>query len=472
MDETLLEKREAGRLWEVTAWAVFLEELKKVSCLAMPVAAMAVLLYLQEVVSLMMAGHLGELALSGVAISTSFCNVTGFSLLMGFSSGLETLCGQAYGAKQYQKVGTYTYCAIISILPICIPVCLVWIFMDKLLVLIGQDPQIAMVACKYATWLIPALFAYAILQSQIRFFLCQSMILPMMFITLATLVFHIPVCWVLVFKTRLGNSGAALAIGLSYWFNVILLGLYMRYSSSCERTRVLVVKDVFSSVKEFFRFGVPSAVMVCLEWWSFEILILLSGLLPNSKLETSVLSVCFTTTSVHFYIPYGISAAASTRVSNELGAGKPQAAQTASFVVMVVTLAESVLASTILFCCRYVFGYAFSNEKEVIDNVTKLVPLCCLSIIMDSLHAGLAGIVRGIGWQHIGAYANLGAYYLVGIPTGILCGFVLELRGSGLWLGMLAGSTVEGILLTPVAVFTNWKKQATLAKERIFEGTY
>ena len=29
-------------------------------------------------------------------------------------SALETLCGQAYGAKQYQKIGVQTYTAIFS----------------------------------------------------------------------------------------------------------------------------------------------------------------------------------------------------------------------------------------------------------------------------------------------------------------------------------------------------------------------
>jgi len=28
-----------------------------------------------------------------------------------------------------------------------------------------------------------------------------------------------------------------------------------------------------------------------MEWWSFELLVLLSGLLPNPKLETAVLSI-------------------------------------------------------------------------------------------------------------------------------------------------------------------------------------
>ncbi|KAK9197097.1 hypothetical protein WN943_005231 [Citrus x changshan-huyou] len=40
----------------------------------------------------------------------------------GFASALETLCGQAYGAEQYQKIGTYTYPAMFFCIAICIPI--------------------------------------------------------------------------------------------------------------------------------------------------------------------------------------------------------------------------------------------------------------------------------------------------------------------------------------------------------------
>uniref|UniRef100_A0A0E0M6P8 Uncharacterized protein n=1 Tax=Oryza punctata TaxID=4537 RepID=A0A0E0M6P8_ORYPU len=43
-----------------------------------------------------------------------------------------------------------------------------------------------------------------------------------------------------------------------------------------------------------------------MEWWSFELLVLLSGLLPNPKLETSVLSICLNTGSLMFMVPYGL----------------------------------------------------------------------------------------------------------------------------------------------------------------------
>ncbi|OMO51031.1 hypothetical protein CCACVL1_30060 [Corchorus capsularis] len=103
-----------------------------------------------------------------------------------------------------------------------------------------------------------------------------------------------------------------------------------------------------------------------------------------------------------------------------------------------------------------------TNEPvEVVQTVSKA---------WDRHNSDDIRIVRGIGWQQIGAYANLAAYYLVGIPPWVLCGFVLHLRGEGLWIGMLTGSTIQGILLAFVIAATNWKKQASKARERIFQA--
>ncbi|KAE8730084.1 MATE efflux family protein 6 [Hibiscus syriacus] len=158
-----------------------------------------------------------------------------------------------------------------------------------------------------------------------------------------------------------------------------------------QKTHSFILKDVFSSVEQFFRFVIPSALMLCLEWWFYENLVLLSELLPDAKLETSVLSVCFASSALHYYVPFGISIAGSTRVSNELGAGNPQAAQVSTFVVMVVTLVETVLACIILFCFRYALEYAYNHEEEVVNKVAKMVPLMCPSLVMDGLHVVLAG---------------------------------------------------------------------------------
>ncbi|XP_048422401.1 protein DETOXIFICATION 8-like [Pyrus x bretschneideri] len=465
-DQATAEMKEE-KTWAVT-WGTFQSEVKKEGFIAAPMAAVSVLQYLLQLVSMIMAGHLDQLALSGVAIAISLTNVTGFSLLSGMAGGLETLCGQAFGAGQYQKLGTYTCTAMISLLLVCPPICVLWIFFDKLLPLVGQNPQISHEAQIYSVWLIPALFGGAILKPLTRYFQSQSSIFPMILSSFVILLFHILTSWAFIYKLELGVKGSAISFSLSTWLYVVLLWLYAMFSSSFEETRLAFSMESLVHIGQFFRLAIPSAVMICLKWWSCELIILLSGLLPNPKLETSVLSICLTISTLHFTISYGFGAAASIRVSNELGAGNPQAARVAVWAAMFLSITEAVIVSTTLFCCRYVLGHVFSSEKPVVDYVEVMAPLICISVFMDSLQAVLSGIARGSGWQHIGAYVNLGAFYLFGLPLGCALGFALGLRGKGLWIGIVAGSAVQSALLALVTCFTNWTKQAKRARERVF----
>nr|XP_048320790.1 protein DETOXIFICATION 14-like isoform X2 [Ziziphus jujuba var. spinosa] len=420
---------------------VFGKELKKVSFMAAPMVALMVLQYLYYFVAIIMVGHLGELSLSGVSMANSFTSVTGFCFLLGLTSGLETLCGQAYGAEQYQKLGIYTYTSIISLTLVCLPISILWIFTDKILILIGQDPSISEEAQKFSIYLIPNLFFYAILQSFIRYLQTQSLILPMLYSYLASFCLHIPLCWILIFKLKLEVIGAALAINMSSFVNVILLGFYIKYSSACEKARPVFSMEVFSTIKEFFSFGIPSALMIC-----------------------------FSITYFHAFIPFGLGTVASIRVSNELGAGNPKAAKVAVLAVMFIATVEIIIVSTTIFFCRHILGNVYSNEKEVVDHVADMGFLLSLSIILDGLQIGLSGVARGTGWQHLGAYVNLSAFYLVGTPFAAVLAFVLHLKGKGLWIGLVTGSTVQVVLLSLITSLTNWHKQASKARERIFDG--
>ncbi|KAE8684448.1 MATE efflux family protein 5 [Hibiscus syriacus] len=445
-------------------WIVSLKELKKVGLLAAPMVAFSVLQQLLPFVSIIMVGHLGELQLSGVSIATSFIIVTGKCFLFGMSGALETLCGQAYGAEQYQKLGTYTYSAIISLLIVCVPITILWVFTEKILILIGQDPAISHVAYRYALAFIPAIYGYAILQALVRYFQTQSLVLPMLYISLAALCFHIPFCWALVLKSGLGTIGAAFSIGLSTFLNVVFLAFYMKFSSKCDKTRSAFSKEVFHSTRVFFRLSIPSAAMVCLEWWGSEVLIFLSGLLPNPKLEASVLSICLAVTYLHFFIPYGIGATTSTRVANELGAGNAQAAKMAVCILVCISVMETIITATILYSCRNILGYAFSSDEEVVDHVAGIVPIVCLTIILDGFQAVLSGVARGCGWQKMAAIVNVGAY-VIGAPLGAVLAFVLHFKVKGLFIGLTTGTAFQAIMMAIISLSINWKKQASKARE-------
>lgn len=84
MEESLLQKGGEDKRSETPAltWGSFIEELKRLGLLAGPMVAVTLSQYLLQVISIMMVGHLGELALSSTAIAISLSGVTGFSLLV------------------------------------------------------------------------------------------------------------------------------------------------------------------------------------------------------------------------------------------------------------------------------------------------------------------------------------------------------------------------------------------------------
>ncbi|XP_074322866.1 protein DETOXIFICATION 8-like [Apium graveolens] len=209
--------------------------------------------------------------------------------------------------------------------------------------------------------------------------------------------------------------------------------------------------------------------MNSLQWWSYELVVLLSGILPNPQLETSVMTICFIVASLHYNIPYSFSTALES-VSNELDAGHAEAARLAAWVATFLAVIETVIASTTLFSCRSILGYAFGDEKELVDYVKEMTPFLCFTIMADSLANMFSRVARGVGRQRLAAYVNLGAFYLCGIPMACVLAFVFQWRGKGLWIGLATASLLQSSMLIMITFFTDWEKQARNTRKRIFEG--
>ncbi|PVH66041.1 hypothetical protein PAHAL_1G132800 [Panicum hallii] len=433
------EKRAGGDA-EGSPWS----EVRKQLYLAGPLVAGYLLVNTVQMVSLMFAGHLGELELAGVSVATSFASVTGLSVLAGMATGLDTLCGQAFGAGRHRLLGVHKQRAMLVLTLLSVPVAGVWACAGEILAWCGQDPEIAAAAGSYTRWLIPALLVYAPLQCHVRFLQAQKLVLPVMLSSGAAALGHPAVCWLLVRRLGLGSRGVALANAVSYLGNLSLMALY----PSCRTTWTGFSGEAFRGIPGLLKLAVPSAAMICMEWWSFELLVLLAGLLPNTKLETAVLSNC-------------------TRVSNELGAGRPRAAGLATRVVMFLAFSVCVSEGLAMVLVRNILGYAYSNDDEVAKYTARLMPALAVCILFDGLQNVLSGVVRGCGRQKLGAVINLVAYYAAGIPAAFLFAFVCRLGGMGLWFGLLCELVVQMLLLLPISACANWNGEVSIYKFQI-----
>lgn len=131
-----------------------------------------------------------------------------------------------------------------------------------------QDHEISEEAGQYALFMIPSIFSYGLLQCLVRFLQTQNIVFPMMICSGITALFHMLLCWVLVFKSKLGSRGAALANSISYWINVLLMALYIKFSSSCVKTWTGFSKAALHKIPTFLKISIPSALML---WYKISI---------------------------------------------------------------------------------------------------------------------------------------------------------------------------------------------------------
>ncbi|KAJ0692262.1 putative multi antimicrobial extrusion protein [Helianthus annuus] len=111
------------------------------------------------------------------------------------------------------------------------------------------------------------------------------------------------------------------------------------------------------------------------------------------------------------------------RVGNELGAGNPKAAAFSVLTVTTVSFLIALVEAMIVLSVRHVISYAFTGGETVAHAVSDLCPLLAITIILNGIQPVLSGVAVGCGWQAYVAYVNVGCYYIVGIPLGLLLGF-------------------------------------------------
>ncbi|KAL0359706.1 UNVERIFIED_CONTAM: protein DETOXIFICATION 21 [Sesamum angustifolium] len=441
-------------------------ENKKMWVVAGPAMFNRFSMYGINIISQAFVGHIGSTELAAYALV--FTLLTRFSngLLQGLASGLETLCGQAYGAKQYHMLGIYLQRSWI-VSTVCTTLILpIYIFAAPILKALGQDEDIAEVAGTIALWFIPVIYSFIILFTCQMYLQAQSKNMIITYLAVFSLSIHIFLSWLLTAKYNLGLAGSMISTILAYWLPNVGQLIYV-ISGGCRETwrgfTTLAFKDLWPVVK----LSLSSGAMVCLEVWYTAILILLTGNLKNAEVEVSALSICLNISSWELMLSLGFMAAASVRVANELGKGDSKAAKFSILNIVLTSFALGFLLFVFFLFSRERLAYIFTEDRDVAAEVGHLSPLLSFSILLNSIQPVLSGVAVGAGWQSVVVYVILICYFLIGIPIGVLLGYVIKLQVEGVWIGMLIGILIQTISLIIITHKTDWDKQVSIAQKRV-----
>uniref|UniRef100_A0ACD5W841 Uncharacterized protein n=2 Tax=Avena sativa TaxID=4498 RepID=A0ACD5W841_AVESA len=366
------------------------QESKLLWHIAFPAILTAVFQFSIGFVTVGFAGHIGEVELAAVAVVENVIEGFAYGILLGMGSALETLCGQAVGAGQVDMLGVYIQRSWIICGATALILTPTYIFTTPILRALHQPAAISAVAGEYTRWVLPQLFAYAANFPLQKFFQSQSKVWAMTFISGAGLALHVALNYVFVTRLGYGLFGAAM-IGNVTW-GIIIAAQFAYLVSGCfpEAWKGFSLL-AFKNLAAFVRLSLASAVMLCLELWYYTAVLILVGLLKNAQLQVDVMSVCINYQLWTLMVALGFNAAVSVRVSNELGANRPKAANFAVIMAVSTSAAIGAVFLAVFLIWRTELPRFFSDNDEVVSEAGKLGYLLAATIFLNSIQPVLSG---------------------------------------------------------------------------------
>ncbi|KAI1776908.1 multidrug and toxin extrusion protein [Hypoxylon cercidicola] len=423
--------------------------------------------YSVNIASIFAVGRIGKVELGAVSLATMSANILCYAPMQGLATSLDTLCAQAYGSGHKHLVGLQLQRMLYFLWSLTIPVAILFFFAKDILLLIVPDPRSAELAGLYLRIVTAGVPGFAAFEGGKRFVQSQGLFIATTYVLLIAAPLNILVNWLLVWHFEWGYIGAPISVAMTQTLMPLLLLAYVFFvdGSQCWGG---FTKRALTNWGPMVWLALPGMIMVMAEWLAFEILTLVTSQFGTSSLAAQ--SILVTLTSTTFMIPFPVSIASSTRIANLIGARLVNAAKTSAKVAFAAGCIIGLFNLTLLSSLRYKLPLLFTQDEEVIAIVASVMPLVAVMQVFDGLAAIAHGLLRGIGKQSFGGYANLVIYYLIALPISFAAAFALDWKMMGLWLGTTIGLALVGAVEYWYVCVSDWEQSARDAENRNAAG--
>jgi multidrug resistance protein, MATE family len=459
MNEATFEVASPRRAWG--------EEARATAVLAWPLILTNLAQTAMTATDVVMMGWLGPDALAAGALGSNLYFAT-MIFGLGLTTATAPMIARELGRKGHsvRDVRRTVRQGMWAAVAIALPIWLVLWHCEAILLLMGQEPDLALQAGHYVRtlqWSVLPFFFFLVLRS---FVSALERPLWALAVGVGAVVVNALAAWCLIFGhlglPRLGLVGAGIATTLATTFMFVVLAVVVYTDRKFRRYHLLgrFWRADWPRFVELWRLGVPIGATLVFEVTVFNASTFLMGLIGASSIAAH--SIALQIASLCFMIPLGLSQAATVRVGRAYGAQDVDGIRRAGWTAFAMSVCfMTMTALTMILVPRTLVGVFLDLDQPANEPVVELavsfLALAALFQLADGGQAVAAGMLRGLHDTRMPMlYAAVG-YWGIGLVLGVVLAFVVKLEGVGIWIGLATGLAVVALLL-----LTRW-----LSRERL-----
>ena len=431
------------------------EELRQTFTLAWPLVIAQLAQNALHTTDVILLGWLGPDYLAAATLGTTF-----FMPFLLFATGVvgavAPLVSQARGArdiKSVRRIVRQGFWAAILLGLILVPIILQ---IRPIYEFLGQDPRATRMAEEFVQIVVWSLFpalGIIVLRSFLSSFDATRAIL---IITVLGVFVNAGIAYTLIFGNfgmpRLELRGAAIATLVTNCIMFAVMLVYVVRHRRFKRFNILIRfwKPDWGHFRAIFRIGIPIGLTVLAETGLFTAAALLMGRIGID--EVAAHAVALQCASIAFMVPLGLGVAATVRVGVAYGRGDREGVRKAGWMSFMLGTGFMVLSATafLLFgpgIIRLFLDPAQPENLNAIALAGSFLVIAGLFQLVDGAQVVAAHALRGLSDTKVPMLLAIFGYWFVGLPVAYVLGFVFDMRGVGIWLGLAAGLAFAAVAL-------------------------
>lgn len=433
----------------------FALESRRLLSLAWPLLIAQITQMLMGVSDTIMAGRYSATDMAAVALGFSI-TIPLMCFIQGIALALPPLISRLHGKGTIDDIANTSQQAgylllLVSLLPLgLVP------FAGDIVSLFPMEKALASITVDYVSYVLLAMPGFALYQWLRNY--CEGLgnTKPSMVITVIGLGVNIIGNYMFIYGAgpipEFGGAGCGIATAGVIYAMLIATFIYARYAPRLARYALFSHwhKPSPKLMLRTFKLGLPIAMTLLFEVTLFAVVALL--LAPFGANTVAAHQVALNFSALMFMCPMSLGMAVSIRVGYRIGQHRTAQAKVAVKSALAIGMLIAFCTASFTVLAKGLIIRLYTSDDAVYDLANALLIYAALFQFSDAIQVISANALRGYKDTTAMFLITFCAYWLIGLPTGVILGRTALLTdepmsAAGFWIGFIVGLSSAALML-------------------------